>query len=195
MERMRELRRSGISSLVQKVIGRMPCGMLTANCISQSTIGFTAQNYGLQDGTEAGTHLAFDFGGDAIGSDPAEIISIGDNLYVIATTAQNGREVFVAREENLTPTGLALSSSSIAENLPVDTSIGSFSTNDPNAADSHTYSLVSGSEPNDNDRFTIDGDVLKTTRILNFEVQRSYSILVEPLILAENSRNRLSRSM
>src|SRR5262249_19846165 len=42
------------------------------------------------------------------------------------------------------PTDIALSNSSVAENMPVGSIVGTFSTADPDSGESHTYSLVGG---------------------------------------------------
>jgi VCBS repeat-containing protein len=77
------------------------------------------------------------------------------------------------------PTNVALSNSSLAENNPSGTTVGTFSTTDPDAGDTFTYSLVSGIGSTDNAAFTIDVDGnLKTAAGLDFETQSSYSIRV-----------------
>ncbi|MFN7803055.1 MAG: ELWxxDGT repeat protein, partial [Planctomycetaceae bacterium] len=79
---------------------------------------------------------------------------------------------------NSAPTNLSLSATAIAENLPSGTTVGSFSTTDPDAGNTFTYTLVSGTGSTDNGSFTIDGGTLKTAASFDFENQRSYSILV-----------------
>lgn len=51
------------------------------------------------------------------------------------------------------PTGIMLSNTSLAENLAVGTSVGTFVTNDMDAGDSHTYALVAGMGDADNAGF------------------------------------------
>ena len=62
---------------------------------------------------------------------------------------------------NATPTDIALSAYTIAENASAGTVIGIFSTTDSDAGDTHTYSLVAGDGSDDNALFTIDGSSLK----------------------------------
>ena len=45
--------------------------------------------------------------------------------------------------QNETPTNINLSSSSISENVPTGTTIGTFSTSDPDTGDTFTYGSVS----------------------------------------------------
>jgi hypothetical protein len=79
---------------------------------------------------------------------------------------------------NQPPTDLALSPTSIAENNAVNAVVGTFTTTDPDAGDSHTYSLVSGSGDADNASFTIVGNELRANISFDFEVKSSYSIRV-----------------
>ena len=75
---------------------------------------------------------------------------------------------------NQVPTDIALSNTSVAENSPLGSSVGSFSTTDPDAGDTHTYALVAGF--GDGTAFTIDGSTLKTNTALDFETKSSYLI-------------------
>jgi len=67
-----------------------------------------------------------------------------------------------------------LSNSTIEENLPVGTEIGTFT-----STDTPTYSLVSGNGDTDNDSFTISGDTLKSGVIFDYETDSIYSIRVQ----------------
>ncbi|GEM_PF-969887 len=79
---------------------------------------------------------------------------------------------------NLAPTDVALSASSVAENQPSGTAVGTLSTTDPDAGDTFTYSLVSGTGSTDNTSFTILGSTLQTAASFNYEAKSSYSIRV-----------------
>ncbi len=59
---------------------------------------------------------------------------------------------------NIAPTDIALSSTSVAENAASGTTIGNLTTSDPNSADTHTYTLVTGTGSTDNSLFTINGN-------------------------------------
>jgi hypothetical protein len=82
---------------------------------------------------------------------------------------------------NETPTDISLSASSIAENQATGTAVGSFSTTDPDAGNTFTYTLVSGDGSADNASFTIDGDTLNTAASFNFETKSSYAIRVQAM--------------
>jgi O-glycosyl hydrolase len=81
-------------------------------------------------------------------------------------------------QTNLAPTGIALSNSSVPENQPAGTAVGTFSTTDPNSGDTFTYTLVSGTGSDDNASFAISGNTLQTAAIFNYQTQNSYSIRV-----------------
>jgi hypothetical protein len=85
--------------------------------------------------------------------------------------------IFVT-DVNEAPTDISLANSVLAENLPSGTSIGSFSTTDPDSGNSFTHTLVSGVGDTDNAQFTIDGNTLKTVAPFDFETKSSYSIRV-----------------
>src|SRR4051794_9940719 len=76
------------------------------------------------------------------------------------------------------PTDIALSNSSVNENQPINTVVGTFSTTDPDVGDTHTYTLVGGAGSTDNGSFNISGNQLRTSAVFNFEIKNSYSIRV-----------------
>lgn len=79
---------------------------------------------------------------------------------------------------NSAPTNITLSASTLAENLPVSTLIGAFTTADPDAGNTFTYSLVSGTGSADNSSFTVSSSNLLSAASFNYEVQNSFSIRV-----------------
>jgi hypothetical protein len=79
---------------------------------------------------------------------------------------------------NETPTNIALSASSVAENASVGTTIGTLSTTDVDAGDTFTYMLVAGTGSTDNASFTIVGSQLKTAASFNYEAKSIYSVRV-----------------
>jgi VCBS repeat-containing protein len=79
---------------------------------------------------------------------------------------------------NQAPTALDLTGDTVAENEPVGTVIGTFSTTDPDPGDTHVYSFAEGTGSTHNALFRITGDQLETATVLDFEVQASLSIRV-----------------
>ena len=101
----------------------------------------------------------------------------------VRSTDQGGlafEKVFVVTVTNVneSPTGLTLSAASIAENLVIGTTVGTFSATDPDASNTFVYSLVAGTGSTDNAAFSIAGNVLKTAALLDFEVKPTRSIRV-----------------
>ncbi|WP_286746315.1 Ig-like domain-containing protein [Roseivirga sp. UBA1976] len=80
---------------------------------------------------------------------------------------------------NFAPTNITLSATSIQENNAVGATIGTLTSTDADAGDSHSYTLVSGTGDTDNAAFTISGNTLKTNVVFDFETKASYSIRVK----------------
>jgi VCBS repeat-containing protein len=79
---------------------------------------------------------------------------------------------------NSAPTNISLSSSSIVENSAIGTTIGIFSSSDPDTGNTFTYTLVGGTGSTDNGSFTIDGNSLKLAVVPDFETQAFYSVRI-----------------
>ncbi|MGF1936166.1 MAG: DUF4347 domain-containing protein [Nostoc sp. ChiQUE02] len=79
---------------------------------------------------------------------------------------------------NEVPTDLALSQLNVDESVPAGTVIGTFTTTDPDAGDTFTYSLVTGTGDTDNAAFTIVNDQLQINASPDFETKSSYNIRV-----------------
>ncbi|MEL6561523.1 MAG: cadherin domain-containing protein [Bacteroidota bacterium] len=80
--------------------------------------------------------------------------------------------------ENSPPVGITLSSSSFAEEVPVNHEVGVLETIDADAFDNHTYELSEGAGDVDNDLFQIVGDRLLTNSLFDFEDQPTRTIRV-----------------
>ncbi len=79
---------------------------------------------------------------------------------------------------NSTPTDISFSASSIDENVAANSTVGTLSTTDPDAGNTFTYTLVSGTGSTDNASFNISVDNLRITNSPNYEVKSSYSVRV-----------------
>lgn len=80
---------------------------------------------------------------------------------------------------NRPPTNIVISNTSVAENLAVGTTVGGFSTQDPDATNTFTYTLVAGAGSTHNGSFSIKGSNLQTAVSFNYEVQSNFSIRVQ----------------
>jgi ELWxxDGT repeat protein len=128
------------------------------------------------DGTPEGTGLA-DVPGLEVLPDVTPLAAVGTRLFFIDEESDHGRELW-SLSLNEAPTDIALSATSIAENQPSGTAVGTLTTTDPDAGNTFTYTLVSGAGDTDNASFTIDGGALKTAASFNFEARSSYTVRV-----------------
>ena len=74
-----------------------------------------------------------------------------------------------------TPVGASLV---VAENAAVNTSAGTLLASDPDASNTFTYTLVSGTGSADNANFNISGSTLRSSVVFDYETKNSYSIRV-----------------
>ncbi len=79
---------------------------------------------------------------------------------------------------NKAPADISLSQTSVSEQAPAGSTVGSFSTTDSDEGDTFTYSLVAGEGDSGNASFAISGDTLQTVTALVYDTQNSYSIRV-----------------
>ncbi len=79
---------------------------------------------------------------------------------------------------NHPPTDITISNNRIMENQPVNTVIGLFSTSDPDANNSFSYSLVSGPDDEDNSSFNILDDQLRSSIVFEYDIKDTYTIRV-----------------
>ncbi len=92
--------------------------------------------------------------------------------------AENAGALVVTVTENGPPTDLSLSGNAIDENLPAGSTVGTLTTVDPDAGDTHTYVFVSGLGDDDNGDFTIAGNLLKSAVVFNHEARSHYTVRV-----------------
>jgi hypothetical protein len=124
------------------------------------------------------------------------VINLGDDLVIHDFFTSDGLIEAVANlnsiailnffSDNQSPTNINLSNPNINENEPIGTEVGTFTSTDPDTGDTFTYSLVAGEEDTHNSLFTIDGDILKTSAVFDFESQETYSIRVQTTDSANN---------
>ena len=80
---------------------------------------------------------------------------------------------------NEAPTDLSLSNSNTSENQSIGSTVGDFTTTDPDTGNTFSYSLVTGTGSTDNSQFTIVGNQLKAKPSFDFETKNSYSVRVK----------------
>ena len=77
------------------------------------------------------------------------------------------------------PTDLTFSSSNTEEHRAQGTLVGLVGAVDPDSSDTHTFTLVAGSGDDDNDKFQIVGNELRSTHIFDSAVDATLSIRVQ----------------
>nr|RNJ70892.1 MAG: DUF4347 domain-containing protein [Leptolyngbya sp. IPPAS B-1204] len=87
-------------------------------------------------------------------------------------------DIRIVEITNAAPTDLSLSTTAIDENVSANTTVGTFTTTDPDTGNTFTYSLVAGTGSTDNNAFTIVGNELKIKDSPDYEQKSSYSIRV-----------------
>ncbi|MEG4502271.1 DUF4347 domain-containing protein [Microcoleus sp. F6_B4] len=76
------------------------------------------------------------------------------------------------------PTDLNLSNTSINENVAANTTVGTFTSTDPNTGNPFTYSLVAGTGDTNNSAFSIVSNELRINASPDFETKSTYNIRV-----------------
>jgi VCBS repeat-containing protein len=140
--------------------------------------------YTLVTGTGSTDNASFTISGNTLKTGAVFNYETKSSYSIRVRTTDNGSLYYekaftiTITNANETPTGLTLSNSSVAENQPSGTTVGTFSTTDADAGDTFTYTLVSGTGSTDNASFTISGNTLKTGAVFNYETKSSYSVRV-----------------
>ncbi len=140
--------------------------------------------YTLVPGSGSADNALFTLSGSTLRSNAVfDFEAKSSYTFRVRTTDQGGLFVeqsgtIAVNNVNETPTALNLSANTIAENSVTGTSIGTFSTTDPDASNTFIYSLVAGTGSTDNASFAIVGNTLQSNAVFNFESRSSYSIRV-----------------
>ncbi|MBM4069826.1 MAG: hypothetical protein FJ271_12865 [Planctomycetes bacterium] len=131
-------------------------------------------------------HLAFAIeGNQLVTSKPLDFEVQSTFTIRITSTDQDGLSTVKDFDITVTdaadaPTDIGVSAASVGENSPVGTVIGELFAIDQDHGDAHSFSLVQGEGVNDNDFFTIQGNLLLTNAKLN-DGHGPYHIVVEAM--------------
>ena len=163
------------------------------NVLANSTIGnFTSTDpdagntftYTLVAGTGSTDNAAFNISGSNLNITNSPDFEIKSSYSIRIRTTDQGslwfEKVFTITVLNVneTPTDIALSSTSVNENVLANSTIGNFTSTDPDAGNTFTYTLVAGTGSTDNAAFNISGSNLNITNSPDFETKSSYSIRI-----------------
>ncbi len=107
-------------------------------------------------------------------------ISLGQSFQVggllFASETRSYSAQFTVAAPNQAPTNITLNPGSLPENSPSGSSVGTLTATDPDASQTHSFSLVAGGT--DNSSFSISGSTLFLNLVPNFEAKSSYSVRV-----------------
>jgi len=140
--------------------------------------------YSLVSGAGSTDNASFNISGSSLRTSAVFNYETKNSYSIRVRTTDQGSLYFekvftiLVTNVNEAPTDIALSNNTVAENLPINTVVGTLSTNDPDIGDTFTYSLVSGAGSTDNASFNISGSSLRTSAIFDYETKNSYSIRV-----------------
>jgi LPXTG-site transpeptidase (sortase) family protein len=140
--------------------------------------------YTLVAGTSSGDNGSFNISGGSLLTSASFDYETKNNYSIrVRSTDQDGlyfdkEFTITVIDVNETPTAINLSNASVDENKPANTVVGDLSTIDPDAGDTFTYTLVSGSGSADNDSFNISDSSLHTSDSFDYETQNSYTVRV-----------------
>lgn len=81
-------------------------------------------------------------------------------------------------DNNLAPTNISLSNNSINENVAANSTVGTFTSTDPDTGNTFTYSLVAGTGDTNNSAFSIVDKQLQINASPDFETKSTYNIRV-----------------
>jgi RHS repeat-associated protein len=106
----------------------------------------------------------------------AVTVSVSDST-ISGASAVTANYSLAVTDRNEAPTALALSATSLNENIPAGALVASLSSSDPDTSpQSFSYALVGGAGDTDNLAFFVTGDQLHITRTPDYEVKSSYGI-------------------
>ncbi len=163
----------------------MPAGTAVGNFTATDPNIGDSHTFTLVQGTGDADNASFTISGGELQTNVVFDFE-GQNSYSIRVQADDGSGgtfekpfTITVTDANDAPTNISIDSNSVPENMPIGTLVGTFTTSDQDAGDSHTYALVAGTGDDNNSSFTINGDQLETAEIFDYETQNSYSIRVQ----------------
>ena len=168
------------SSINENVAANSTVGTLSS---TDSDAGNTF-TYTLVAGTGSTDNASFNISGSSLRITSSPDVETKSSYSVRVRTTDQGGLYFekaytiTINDLNETPTDIALSTSSINENVAANSTVGTLSSTDPDAGNTFTYTLVAGSGSTDNASFNISGSSLRITSSPDFETKSSYSVRV-----------------
>ncbi len=119
---------------------------------------------------------------NTVGWDTSAMTS-GTTAYVYAKVTDSARTRYLYaapalqfQGANSAPTDITLSAASVAENQLAGTTVGTLTTTDADAGDTHTYAFACAAPGADDASFAVAGNALNTAAVFDYETKNSYSI-------------------
>ncbi|MFN5423313.1 MAG: YDG domain-containing protein [bacterium] len=157
---------SQVSALNKTIVDMLP-----------SSGGGKVVSYAIAPALQPG--LVFDTATGKISGTRTSINGGGSGSVEYTVTATNSGGSTTAKVTiiyNVPATNITLSKANLYEGNQVGEIIGSLTSTDPDAGDTHTYTFASGDGDTDNGLFSINGDKLLAGRVFNYRQGSSYSI-------------------
>ncbi|MBI1291743.1 hypothetical protein GC173_10940 [bacterium] len=160
----------------------LPSNTIAENSANATVVGALASND--PDAGDSVIYTLVNNGGGAFGLSGSNIVVANSALLNYESATSIGIQVsgldesFQTSTQSITinitdvneaPTDLAISAATVAENVSTGTVVGTLSSTDVDAGDSHVYTLATGTGDTNNGLFTIVGNELRTNAALDFE--------------------------
>ena len=130
----------------------------------------TAYGYPDPNSDDYGRAMALEPGGNIV------VVGYGAKTTGINASASDVEAIRVIGDQ--LPTDVAIDQAAIPENAPADATIGTFTTTDPDASDTHTYTLVPGAGSANNGQFTIVGNQLRALASFDYETTPTRTVRI-----------------
>ena len=175
---------TGVDLSSVSVSENVPAGTVVGSFSSTDPDGGDTHTYSLVAGDGDTGNAAFEIQGNDLRT-VAQLNFETQSSYGIRVRSTDQDGLFTdhlltitVNDVNEAPTGVALSNNTVPENEPIGTLVGTLSTTDPDAGDTHTYSLVDGDGDADNAAFTLADNEIRTAAVFDRDTKSSYTVRV-----------------
>lgn len=170
-----------VSLSANAVLEQRPVGTIVGTLSSTDPDVGETFTYALVSGTGATDNASFQIAGNVLKTTaPLNYETKSSYSIRVRTTDTDGlftEKVFAINvtDVNEAPTSMQLSPTSVAENMPVGTTVGNLSVTDPDVGETYSYEILPGV---DQGAFAIAGNQLTTAVRFDYEAKRDHAITV-----------------
>ncbi len=174
-----------IALSINSIMENRPTGALVGIFSSTDADVNSGFNYTLTNGTGSVDNGSFRISNDSLYTTAILNFEFKNSYSIRVQSTDNGSLGFqkaftiTISDSNDLPTDLNVNITSVNENMPTGTLVGTLSTVDADVGQTFGYSLVSGVGSTNNSQFSIIGNQLLTNSIFNYELKSSYTIRVQ----------------